>query len=138
MLKLTILLLAESAAKRNWSLGSIVTPAIVVPAAKGDPATAVKAPLLAIEKAEMVPSAPLPTYKNPVLGETARLCGFTAVGKGDPAISVRIPRTGSMLKTEIEAEPWLSTNRNCPPELMPRLTGPVPTGVGGSAVPTGV
>src|SRR6266700_1292723 len=138
MLKLTILLPVESAAKRNWSLGSIVIPAMLPPAVKGEPATGLKAPLLAIEKAETVPSAPLPTYWNPVFGETAILWGFTVGGKGDPTISVKIPRTASMLKTEIEAEPWLRTKRNWPPELMHRLTGLLPTGVGGSAVPIGV
>src|SRR5260221_1001558 len=117
---------------------------MLVPAEKGEPATGLKAPLVAIEKAEMLPSAPLPTYRNPEVGETARLWGFAAVGNGDPAISVKIPRVGSILKTEIvdgaggATEPWLSTNKNWPPELMPRLTGFLPTGVGGNAVPTGV
>src|SRR6267142_3071139 len=124
MVKLAILLLVESAAYRNWFFWSIVTPAMLAPAANGEPATGLKAPLDAIVNAEIFPSAPLPTYRTAVAGETARLWGFAAVGNGDPTISVKIPRAASMLKTEIEPEVWLSTKRNWPPELMPRLTGP--------------
>src|SRR5215469_14117739 len=57
--------------------------------------------------------------------------------KGEPEISVKSPRAGSMLKTDMLVAPWLSTKRNCPPALTPSVTGFVPTGVGVIAVPIG-
>ncbi len=91
----------------------------LVPAENGDPATGARVPLDAMANPEIVPSAPFPTYKKPAVGDTAIDCGLAAVGKGDPAIWVRSPCVGSTLNADIEAEPWLSTYRNVPAELMP-------------------
>ena len=133
----------------------MASPVAVAPAPRenGEPASSVNAPLDAIEKAEMVPDEPLETYKKPAVGETARNCGFGAMrdanAKGDPETGVNRPRAGSMLKTEIEAgtagdaDPWLSRNKNWPPELMPtpigfeHTAGLTQAGVGDSAVPMG-
>src|SRR5450432_2814695 len=167
MLKLATLLFAESAAYRNCPLASMASPATVAPelrhcggvepcpsAQKGEPATSVKAPPVPIEKAEMLPDTPFETYKKPAVGEIARNCGFGALTdvnvNGDPATGVNNPRVVSMLKTEIDAgttgtvDPWLSTTRNWPPELMAtpigltHTAGSAQTDVGGSAVPIGV
>src|SRR6266481_4681531 len=139
MPKLAILLFVASAAYRNCPLGSMVSPAIDAPAVKGEPATGVKAPLAAIENPEMVPAAPFPTYSKPAVGETTRDCGLATVAVV-PAISLKSPFCGSMLKVEIEPEPWFNTYKNVHAELTPRATGPVcpVMGTGGSAVPTGV
>src|ERR1700704_1102854 len=109
MLKLAILLFAESAAYKNCPLESIARPATVAPAptVTGDPPSSASVPLAAIEKEEIVPEAPLETYRNPAVGETIRNCGFGATrdanGNGDPATGVNKPRVASMLKTEMEA-----------------------------------
>ena len=134
----------------------MASPAAVAPAPRenGEPPSSVNTPLVPIEKAEMLPDAPLETYKKPAVGETARNCGFgvtsDANANGDPDTGVNRPRAGSMLKTDIEAEtagdvdPWLSRNKNWPPEFIPTAIGLEHTagltqaGVGGRAVPIGV
>jgi len=159
ILKLTIVLLAESAAYKNCPFGSMASPATVAPTLVVDGTvtagvSSVKAPPLPIENAEMVCDVPLETYKKPAVGETARNCGFGAVrdanANGDPETGVNRPRVGSTLNTEIEEEtagevdPWLRRNKNWPPELTPtpiglaQTAGPVQAGVGGNAVPIGV
>src|SRR5215472_10810774 len=109
---------------------------MLVPAAIGAPISA-GLPSEPMEKMEIVPAAPFDMYKKLALGETSMNCGVDGTGKGEPEISVKSPRAGSMLKTEMLIEPWLRTKRNCPPALTPSVTGFVPTRVGVIAVPIG-
>ena len=48
-----------------------------------EPESSVKAPLVPIAKAEILPAAPLDTYKKPCVGEIAINCGFGAASEAN-------------------------------------------------------
>src|SRR5579859_4629722 len=126
------------------------------PAVKGEPAISVGVPLAAIANAEIVPEEPFATYSVFPFGAIDRNCGFGATSeaklKGEPATGDSRPFVVSTLKTEMVAgaavaggtAPWFNTNKNVPAESTANESGLehaealAHTGVGGSAVPTGV
>ena len=68
-----------------------------VPVGNGDPVMGTRPPLEELmENADTVPPL-FAAYTNVPEGSTATESGFHPVTNGEPAISVRVPRAGSML-----------------------------------------
>src|SRR6266849_7624868 len=77
---------------KNAPDGSARTMVGPVPAAKGEPATAVKAPVLTLMvKAEMLLKSGLAAYRNFPVGSTVTENGCPPPSNGDPAMGVSAP-----------------------------------------------
>ena len=84
----------------------VAIPEGVVPALKGDPATAARTPVeLLMVNADTLLDPPFATYRNDPLGETVTPAGLVPAEKGDPATAVKAPVVLLIVKAETLLDP---------------------------------